>query len=390
MKPNLTLKLLIVIFSAVAAVVLFEIVLRLTTPKPENLAKLESSPLFIYENNPNTEFSYKSNEFNNYIKINSYGFRDIEFSEAKPGGTYRIAVLGDSHEEALQVDLENTWQKIMARRLSEKLNKNIESYNFGVSGYGTDQNWLSLREKVWQFSPDMVILAFSPNDVGDTYKNNLVRVENDNLKMTSIKERERDNVLGQLVRQTYTYHIIVQAASKSKPGKNLVNYIRTKFLGFAKDERFFLSDAQLVEGPFEVIASQKNPPKEVIDTWKIVKALIYEMNSQAKDNGAQFLITINIPRSQVDSEDWERIRIQYNLNPSESSADEINKVIGEIAKETNIDFYDPRIDALNWVKNNGIIHFPKDSHFNLIGHKFMGEKVADFILRNNLVNFGGL
>lgn len=387
MISNLKFKLFVALIASVFAILLFEAFLRITQPKPENLSKLESSSLFLYENNHGAEFTYKSSEFNNPIKINSYGFRDIEFNKAKPKGVYRIAILGDSYEEALQVDLENTWQKIMAKKISQEVKKDVESYNFGISGYGTDQNWLTLREKVWQFSPDMIILAFSPNDVGDTYKNNLVRLENGNLKIINSKEREGGNIIGKFVRETYTYHIIIKASSSNKLGKQIVNSIRTKFLRFSKDGRFFLSDAQLIEGPFEVIASQINPPKEVQDTWKIIRALIIDMKMQAKEKDAEFLITINIPSTQVEDENWNNLKKQYNLDPSTSSPNVINDVIGKIAEENNILLYDPRIDASEWTKNEGAIYFKIDGHFNLSGHKFMGEKVADFILENYLINY---
>ena len=44
-----------------------------------------------------------------YVRINSAGFRDVERSESKPPDTVRIAVLGDSYAEALQVPLEQTF-----------------------------------------------------------------------------------------------------------------------------------------------------------------------------------------------------------------------------------------------------------------------------------------
>ncbi|MBI2012378.1 SGNH/GDSL hydrolase family protein, partial [Candidatus Curtissbacteria bacterium] len=165
MRVNILAKFLLVFFALLATAFLFEVLARRFLPKPENLAKLQSSSLFLHENIPNAVFPYISGgEFSNQIRINSYGFRDDEFSQGKPEGVVRIAVLGDSQEEALQVELFDIWQKVMARRLSEGLGRLVESYNFGLSGYGTDQEWLTLREKVWQFSPDMIILAFSPND----------------------------------------------------------------------------------------------------------------------------------------------------------------------------------------------------------------------------------
>jgi hypothetical protein len=109
-----------------------------------------------------------------FIEINSDGLRDIEHTTAKPANIVRIAVIGDSYSEALQVNLNETFWKIM----QEKLNacnafagKNVEVLNFGVSGYGTAQEYFTLKEKVWKYSPDIVLLAVTTNnDITDNYR----------------------------------------------------------------------------------------------------------------------------------------------------------------------------------------------------------------------------
>lgn len=375
----------LVVFGAVLALMCFELILRLFLPEPENLAKLRLSSLFLLENKPNATFPYRrEGEFDNWIAVNSYGFRDREFKVEKDPAVVRIAILGDSQEEALQVELDKTWQKVMARELSGELGRPTETYNFGVSGYGTDQEWLTLREKVWQFSPDMVILAFSPNDVGDTYKNRLVELRDKGIEVNSPEERIGGNFLGRLVRQTYSYHIAAKAAGRSQITKSAFENLRVGILGFVPEERFVLSDAQLQEGPFEVLASQKNPPSEVVATWPLVEALIGDMKKQADRHGAKFLVTINIPRAQVRESDWLLLADLYKLDPTSSTPHEINDVLAGIVLKLGINFYDPRADAIEWRWQRGDLHFREDAHFNVNGHEFMGTKVAEYILENKL------
>lgn len=384
---------LLTICGTLIAAALFEFFLRLFLPPPENLAKLKSSSLFLLENKPDATFPYRrEGEYDNLIKINSFGFRDEEFTREKPDGVFRIAVLGDSQEEALQVGLESTWQKVMARELSEESKAmpagrqvKVESYNFGVSGYGTDQEWLTLREKVWSFSPDMVILAFSPNDVGDTYKNRLVRIRDGGIEVVSREERAGGSFLGRLARETYTYHLVVRTSSGSDLGKRFIEKIRVKILGFTQDERVFLSDAQLVQGPFEAIASQQNPPPEVDQGWQLVRALIADMRRQADARSVQFLITVNIPRAQVRESDWIHIRDLYKLDRQTSSPHIINDVLADIARQLGIAFYDPWEDAIAWRGQYRDLHFEQDAHFNENGHLFMGTVVAQYILDSKLI-----
>jgi hypothetical protein len=110
-----------------------------------------------------------------YVRINRDGVRDREHSIAKPPAAVRIAVLGDSFTEALQVPKEKTFWSVMERDLSScpqlGQKRTVEALNFGVSGYGTGQELLMLRQKVWKYSPDVVLLAFfAGNDLADNYR----------------------------------------------------------------------------------------------------------------------------------------------------------------------------------------------------------------------------
>ncbi|HEX8162546.1 MAG TPA: SGNH/GDSL hydrolase family protein [Pyrinomonadaceae bacterium] len=110
-------------------------------------------------------------EGESYVEINSDGLRDREHSKAKPPHTFRVAVLGDSYAEALQVPAEAAFWHVLEtglRACPGLGGREVEVINFGVSGYGTAQELLTLREKVWAYSPDLVLLAFTTNnDVTD-------------------------------------------------------------------------------------------------------------------------------------------------------------------------------------------------------------------------------
>ena len=109
-----------------------------------------------------------------YIVINRDGFRDRDHPRLKPPGTYRIAILGDSFTEALQVRLEDGFASVLERELAScptLKSKVIEVFNFGVSNYGTAQELLTLRERAWDVEPDLVLLAFyTGNDIRDNSK----------------------------------------------------------------------------------------------------------------------------------------------------------------------------------------------------------------------------
>jgi len=114
---------------------------------------------------------WQTREGRSFVRINGFGFRDTERELVKRPGTLRIAVLGDSFTEARQVALEDTFHAVLERALNGTAQlpaDSVEVLNFGVSGYGTSQQLLTLRYRVWDFDPDIVLLAFyTGNDVSD-------------------------------------------------------------------------------------------------------------------------------------------------------------------------------------------------------------------------------
>lgn len=165
-----------VTFASIVAVLLAEITLRLFVPDTR-------SP-YIYDEftgtrlEPGHQFVFQSEGFSSNI-INSQGLRDREHALLKPAGTFRIAVLGDSFSEAFQVAQENTFWCILERELQsmpEFTSQTVEVINFGVSGFGTIQEWQMLEHYVGDYSPDLVLLAFLP---GNDVRNNSRQLETD-------------------------------------------------------------------------------------------------------------------------------------------------------------------------------------------------------------------
>ncbi len=106
-----------------------------------------------------------STETRQFVRVNAHGFRDEERDYEKPADTFRIAVLGNSWTEALQVPLEKTYTSVLQRKLNEIscfAGKRVEVLNFGVAGYSTAQELFALDQEVWKYHPDLILLAFYP------------------------------------------------------------------------------------------------------------------------------------------------------------------------------------------------------------------------------------
>src|SRR5882762_5002238 len=158
---NLKKKLLLVMFGLLFGLFMSEIFLRVIGYSYPLFYTTDSDRGFALQ--PGVEGHYQR-EGESYVRINSDGLRDREHAKAKPAGTVRIAVLGDSFSEAMHVPMEQTFWSRLERKLQEGNafpGKKVEVINFGVSGYGTAQELMTLRQKVWDYSPDIVMLTFT-------------------------------------------------------------------------------------------------------------------------------------------------------------------------------------------------------------------------------------
>jgi len=97
------------------------------------------------------------------VRTNSSGFREREFSAAKPAGVYRIAVVGDSFTYGNGVRQEDRYSDLLQARLPS----NFEVLNFGTPGANTPEHRTLVEHLVPGIHPDFVLLQWYINDMED-------------------------------------------------------------------------------------------------------------------------------------------------------------------------------------------------------------------------------
>jgi hypothetical protein len=102
-------------------------------------------------------------DFSVEVTTNGLGFRDIERSIPKPEGVRRIALLGDSLVEAVQVPFDSTAGHFLEQALNRRAPETprpsrYEVLNFGISNFGVGQCLLCWEEYAHRFEPDLVFI----------------------------------------------------------------------------------------------------------------------------------------------------------------------------------------------------------------------------------------
>lgn len=302
----------LVVGSAAAAVLLFEIALRVIgfsdpiwyRPDPTLGARLR----------PGVE-GWFTKEGRAYVRVSSAGLRDREHPVEKPEGVYRIAVLGDSYAEGLQVDVKDTFWWLLEQELTRcayQPGKRIEVINFGVSGFGTAQEYLMLESVAVRYRPDLVLLQFtSGNDV----RNNSIALEPEKGRPFFLFDAERRLTLDASFATTAGFRR--RSSGLLQLSRSLSDYSRVLQLAhaFRNAELFSRASAGDVSPEPGLDGAVLAPPRDPLwqDAWTLTERLIAKIGDFARHNGSQ-LVVVTIPFAiQIDPDRRAREAFQAKL-----------------------------------------------------------------------------
>ena len=346
---------------------------------------------------PGTEGWYRK-EGESYVRINSAGQRDREHTKVKAADTVRIAVIGDSYAEAFQVPVEQAFWAVMEQRLQESGSipgKQIEVLNFGVSGYGTANELLTLRERVWDYGPDIVLLAVTTNnDVVDNSRE-LKKTDEvpyfvyrdgklvlDDSFRTSRAFQMRQSKLNRLGRWIKDHSRLVQAINEAHHG--------FKIRLASSKSRLTAPSAEQTETKSDVMARSEElgfdnivylEPRNAVwnDAWLVTEGLIRAMRDDVSGQGAKFIVVTlsNGPQVLPDPQARQAFMRRLGINDLFYPDNRIRS----LCERENIPVITlaPELQAYA-EKSGSFLHgFGQDlgnGHWNAVGHRVAGELIA--------------
>jgi hypothetical protein len=281
---KLAIPLAVIAVSTVVALLAFEILLRaigFSAP-----VWREPHPQLGWTLRPGIE-GWFTGEGKAYVKINDAGWRDRQHTVAKPAGVYRVAVLGDSYSEAMHVSMEDTYWHLLEKKLTQCLAKPVEVMSFAVAGYGTAQQYLTLKDVALPYQPDLVLLQFTN---GNDVRNNSRALEPEKERPFYTADFKLDRSFAQ--EKEFTN----RRTFSSEAVRHLTDYSRTFQLvrTVSLMSRAHAANPNEVEAGLDV--SPLSPPKtpQWDEAWRITERLIAETNSLARIHGAP-LVLVMVP-----------------------------------------------------------------------------------------------
>jgi lysophospholipase L1-like esterase len=128
------------------------------------LKRVAADPAIGHEHIPGTHARLMQNE----VTINSRGLRSPEIDLAKPAGTKRILMLGDSLTFGWGVGQDETFSVLMERALNKTTFGPVQVINSGVGNYNTAMETEYFFRSGIAYDPDIVVLNYFINDAEPT------------------------------------------------------------------------------------------------------------------------------------------------------------------------------------------------------------------------------
>ncbi|NDJ23267.1 SGNH/GDSL hydrolase family protein [Nostoc sp. B(2019)] len=360
-----------------------------------------------------------------YVQYNSEGFHDQEHPKVKPENTLRIALLGDSFTEARQVPQPQGIAAVIERELENcptLAGRDVEVMNFGVNAYGTDQELITLREKVWDYSPDLVLLNFyTGNDVINNSRTltqkmvSMTAMDNSALTKPYFVYKDGDWVVDDTFVNMDTYRSQQswwhQAYLKAQDHLRILQVLKQAKYAFAlphqDNERQLLEPIQQgKQDPQPAKASPLTDPEwqnvwkqtewlvyntatdpEWQEAWQLTEGLIRLIHNEAITKKANFaVVTLTTA-------------LQVNPDPNVRHAQEVSGLTDWFYPEKRITTLGEQegFTTINlgqtfqaYAKQNNVcLHgfdntFPCDGHWNALGHQLAGEIVAKTLCKQGL------
>jgi len=299
-----------------------------------------------------------------------------DYRRARTPGTLRVAVIGDSYVEALQVDADRSLAEQLARELAGA-GVAAECFRFGISAAPLSQYLHMLERAAIAYRPDVVVVVLVHNDFRESYRGTGGRYASSFLKL-----RVRDGaVRGEIppapyrrtwrdaLRQTATlrylyYRRQVTPASVIAGARALLDSASARLSGEAADRR---------ERPQRHQANVDT--RAVIRDLPAIEAatdhLFGRLDEAAGVADARLLLVM----------DGHRQHIYRGADPASSKALALNRLAARVAATHGIPFLDLHpVFAADWREHGRRLEHVHDAHWNARGHALAARAVARRLL----------
>ena len=329
------------------------------------------------------QFVYRYSDGSARNISNSFGLIGPQVSIKKPEGIKRIAILGDSYTEALQVPYQDNFCMGMEAILNKRRlgNKGIEVLNAGLAGYSPLAEYIYYKRNISVFKPDLVVLQIFANDVFDDNKfGSMADFDSQGLplRLRIFWPDSRNDanwnrgIRSYLVEHSRLAEYIYLKAVKSQK-KSKLNRLMNAKEEFNDQNQFFIIDSGN-------ILFKDNKFKDKL--WSKTRKYIASLNNLVRDSGARFMV-FYIPM------EGQLLMGKYSVHVYSSAQNlpfnrDFNFLLKEFCEKEKIPYLDLQDDFQ--LHSEKMLYLETDGHLTKTGHRVVAYSLAEFIIKNNLLD----
>ncbi len=329
-----------------------------------------------YRQLPNCRFHWITDEFHADFYTNSQGMRGGEIL-SENNRRKQVLFIGDSFTFGYGVRSDEVFSSILQATFNSEKNS-LDIINAGVVGYGTDRQYLYLKQLLKRYSPEFVFINVFSNDLSDNIWRSLFYLEqgefreNPPLEYTRIMKfrwfMEAKSHLFLCVSKLIGKKISEANISDSlnpylgvvfANGSTVISHqfdwpIYRKYKGFNTDNWYPIYSPESLY--------KKDKGEEVfVYAWKLQNFLIDRMSQLLRSRNIPHLFVLIPTREQCSGRKTIFDCFQYEMV--------------EIFERHNIDYLDLR----DHLSGHPEYYYKKDVHWNALGHRRMADIYAELL-----------
>lgn len=304
------------------------------------------SPTFIFYDNSYNRFRVKPFARDYNFRVNSKGFKDLEYQQSKQKGTCRILGIGDSFTWGI-VPYQNNYLTILEENLNRE-GKKTEVINMGIPGTGP-RDYLSLFvNEGLPLKPDMVIVSFF---IGNDFEDKAGRPLYSYSYVASLAK--------------YLFDLNSKYESAPPTIGSIYNDTERTF-----SDQFYLKIAL----ERSEIYRKQNPPFQA----ELSNAMTYlvRMNEICKSEKIPFVVVL-IP-DEVQVNPGLRARVlqveEFSFTANAFDFTLPNRLLSKKLEAEHIVFID-LLDEFARTSTQASLYKPNDSHWNIMGNRLAAELI---------------
>ena len=194
MLKEISKRIVLIIITLPLVLIILEAGIRIAVPQPVDEIAYED--IYTKRFSPALNYNVKSLvpgmtriKNNAEIHINNNGNRDYEYQQKKIEGVKRIAIVGSSVAFGFKLKLDDTFGKQLERNLNENSTETeYEVLLFGRPGFRAKETYACIKDRVFSYSPDLIIYSFVQNNYEDQTVDNFFSTQNDLANVSKTKK----------------------------------------------------------------------------------------------------------------------------------------------------------------------------------------------------------